>query len=417
MHLGQTRAGDDFTLPNGFLRRHLLALGSSGSGKTVLCKAVVEEAIRYNVPAICIDLQGDIAALALQTAKCPPGAVSPRDVTRAKYAERADVKIWTPGSDIGLPLSFAPDMTVPDGLSEHDLTHALGTVADALGNMMGDTSEATIRGLETILGYAYQHDLVCESLADLRLFLADPPADLDAELGDLLPKRGRDKLLKSLAVRTTGRGALMYAQGLPIDVYELFGQRNPGPAWEGRARLSVIYLAHLSFDKQQEFLAILLSAMYRWALLQPSEAQALFYMDEIAPFCPPVAKPPAKNGLMMLLRQARKYGLGMVLATQSPGDLDYKALGQIGTVGLGRITQHQEIAKVNSYLSDLPGADADALTDALPGREPGQFTILCPDHLEHPTDIRVRWLCTEHRLLSRDEIGEAVSYDDREKFA
>ena len=154
--------------------------------------------------------------------------------------------------------------------------------------------------------------------------------------------------------------------------------------------------------------------MYRWALLQPSESQTLFYMDEIAPFCPPVAKPPAKSGLMLLLRQARKYGLGMVLATQSPGDLDYKGLAQIGTVGLGRIKQQQEIAKVATYLANMPGADVDSLVAGLPDKRPGEFTILCPDHLESPAEIRVRWLTRSHEVLGAEAIAEAVSFDDRE---
>jgi len=414
IHLGQTEKGEAFTLPLTALTKHLLALGSTGSGKTVLCKSVIEEAIRYNLPCIAVDLQGDLLSLAIQSGMVPPGAVPPSEVTRQKYAERLDCKVWTPGSSLGIPLSFAPDMLVPDDISPEDRIHAFNAVAVALASILGDMKEATVKGLHIILEYADQQQLICDSLEWVARFLADPPVTLAERLESLLPGRDRKKLLKSLDAKRAGVGRLLYDFGQPIDVPQLFGLRYPGPAWENRARLSIVYLAHLGEAQQQTFLSLLFSSMYRWMLRQDGGMSGLLYIDEIAPFCPPVKQPPAKDGLMLLLRQARKYGLSTVLATQTPGDVDYRALGQFGTLALGRIIGNTAEGKVERLIRSYPNIDSDAIMDRVRAASGGQFVMMNSDHLSAPTPIQARWLVTEHRLVARESVGDFVSAEDRE---
>lgn len=412
MHLGETLGGDDFCLPLSALRKHVLALGGTGSGKTVFCKAVVEEAIRYRLPVIAIDLQGDILSLAKQTGMVPDGAVPPLDITRSKYAERLDVKIWTPGSMLGIPVSFAPDMHIPDGLGVEDRIRAVGTVASDVAAMIGDRSDATIAGIHTVIDFADQHDLRCDSLDALADLLASPPALLLNELEPIMPKPTRKRSLKALTVKRSGINQLLYS-GDGLDAFELFGLRHPGPICEGKARLSIVYLAHLSPDKQQLFLSLLFSALFRWMLSQDGRISGLLYIDEIAPLCPPVAKPPAKEGLLRLLRQARKFGLCAVLGTQHPSDLDLKAVSQFSTLALGRLVQDVGLSRVASMLRSVPGVDAGAVMRSLANQKPGEFLMVSPDHLSKPTQMRARWLATEHRLVSEGEIRDLVSDDDR----
>jgi len=211
----------------------------------------------------------------------------------------------------------------------------------------------------------------------------------------------------------SGSSQLLYSTGDCIDVPELLGLRRPGPAWEGKARLSIIYLAHLSPDEQQLFLSLLFSSMSRWMLSLDGSLAGLLYIDEVAPFCPPVRKPPAKQGLINLLKQARKYGLCLSLATQSPGDLDYKALGNIGTVALGRVTQRQDIAKIEGLLRSMPNIDSQGLVRTLPAQRPGEFILVNNEHLAGPTSMRSRWLATEHRLVTDPELRDLVADEDR----
>jgi len=421
IHLGRTQDGAPFSIPLAELKRHFLALGGTGSGKTVLCKAVIEECIRYSLPCIAIDLQGDLLSLAMQSTDSPQGAVRPLDITRTRYAERLDVKVWTPGSDLGIPLSMSPSLLVPDvgSVGHAQRVESINDVAVGLATMLGaggKSRDDVVSGLHNMLDLANVHDYRLSNFDDLRGFLSDPPLELAAAIEEYLPKSKRNALLSKLKSTTMGLSGLRYNMGQSIDIAQLFGLRNPGPAWEGKARLSIIYLAHLDESHQQEFLAALFASMYQWMLAQDESMSGVLYMDEIAPFCPPVAKPPAKAGLMKILRQGRKYGLCTVLATQSPGDLDYKALGQIGTVALGRVTQRQDVGKVDSFLRGMPDVDAGAIAEGLAAHKKGEFVVINPNCLSGPESIRARWLATEHKIVERDAIGELVSSDDRERL-
>lgn len=416
LHLGKTRDGSDFILPLRGLRRHMLALGGTGSGKTILCKAVVEEALRYRLPVTAIDLQGDLLGFGLPSTAVPDGAVSPSGGTRRALARQLDVKVWTPGSRMGIPLSFTPDMAVSSGLAPEERLRAIGATAADIAGMVGERSEATIAGIYSILDHADRSGHGCESLDALSAYLKDPPAALASELEVLLPKRPRQRLVQAIAVKQSGVNRLFYRLGKPIDLYELFGCRYPGPAFENRVRLSIIYLAHLAPEVQQRFLSLLFSAMYRWMLSLDGSLCGLLYIDEIAPFCPPVTKPPAKAGLMKLLRQARKYGLCCLLATQSPGDVDYKALGQIGTLALGRLPEDAGLARVASMLRSVPGMDAGKTLRTLARRRPGEFLVINPDHLDGPTAMKSRWIATEHRVVAEREIKNLVADEDRERL-
>ena len=412
LHLGHIETGEHFILPIGALRRHALALGGTGSGKSVMAKAVVEECIRYKLPCIAIDLQGDVVALASHSDYVPTDAVPPSDVTRAKLRERMDVKIWTPGSNIGIPLSFSPSLAIEDQLDQEARIRAIGAIADDVAAAVGDKTEATTVAIFEVLDHADRSGHPCKTLNDIALWLSKAPADLDERIKQVAGKPARMKLVKALLVRTSGANRLLYGMGLPIDPAELLGHRYPGPTHEGRARLSIVYLAHLAPQLQQRFLALLLNSIYRWLLTRNGELQGLLFLDEIADLAPPVSKPPAKTPLMTLLRQARKFGLPCLLATQSPGDIDYKALGQFGTIALGRLSEDAGLSRVSSMLRSA-GVDSRAVMKSLAGQRPGEFVVVNNDHLDTPTRIRARWLATEHRLVSETEIRELVTDKDR----
>jgi hypothetical protein len=205
---------------------------------------------------------------------------------------------------------------------------------------------------------------------------------------------------------------------MSIDVNELFGLYTGGPADNGKARLSIIYLNTLTSQEDKEiFVSLLCSAMYQWMLtLDGSKLWGLLYMDEVAPYLPPVKNPASKQGLMLLLRQARKYGLCCLLATQSPGDIDYKALGQVGTMALGRIFGERALGKVEPVIRAQPGVDTDAIMAGLPGMAKGQFVLVNPDEFKVPQAARVRWLASKHTTVTADGVADLVSDADREKY-
>lgn len=204
--------------------------------------------------------------------------------------------------------------------------------------------------------------------------------------------------------------------GIPItaarlDIDELFGLYEGGPASHGKARLSIISLVGLDDDERDRFIASLCVALHRWMLTLDGESPwGLLYLDEVAPYLPPVRNPASKEPLMLLMRQARKYGLCCLLATQSPGDIDYKALGQVGTIAIGKLSTPQELRKVEPHLSAY-GASRELLA-ALPRKRPGEFVLLSDEHPE-PVEFKARQTYTPHRLVGSDEIRRLVTDQDR----
>lgn len=416
--LGTTPNGDEVQLPIEAMRRHMLALGASGSGKTVLCKVIVEECIRRRLPVIAVDPQGDLASLALTEDPAVLVKMGVDPIIAAEFRNCVDVKVWTPGATLGIPVSFTPNMCVPEGVRPEDRLRAFGAVAQALASMVGAQDEATSTAFSMILEYADKNGLACENLEDFKNFLADPPMPLAHAMDAVFGPKDRNKAHKALLIKTLGANRLMFDLGKPIDIDEMFGLYTGGPADNRKARLSIIYLNTLTSQEDKEiFVSLLCSALYKWMLtLDGAQLWGMFYMDEVAPYLPPVKNPASKQALMMLIRQARKYGLCCMLATQSPGDIDYKALGQVGTMALGRIVGERALMKVESALRASPNLDTEAIINGLPAMPKGRFVLVNPDEYEHPIETQVRWLVTRHVNIPADRVPDLVTDEDRENF-
>lgn len=415
IHLGTADNGQAFSLPLEALRQHLIAIGGTGSGKTVFCKAVVEEAIRYRLPVIAVDMQGDLLSLANHSDALPEGAVPVSDVTRAKYRERCDVKIWTPASEIGIPVSFSPPMYIAPGLSVEERTRTIGGIARGLASVIGTDKKVTVSVFYQILDFANRFGIPMDSIGDFRVLLNDCPDVLGRQLDDLMSEKMRSKTAGLFGVAMTGEEGLNYSMGRPLDIREMFGQLgDDGPVATGRARLSIVYLNHLSVENQQRFLALLFSSLYQWMLTQGDCLSGLLYVDEIAAICPPVKKTPAKESLMLLLRQARKYGLCCLLATQTPGDVDYRAMSQCFTQAIGNVQGDTPVAKVQSLMSAWPNVNVDELLKRVKSASRGEFIVTNPNYLEAPTAIQARWLATEHRLVKPEDVAEMTDPNERE---
>jgi hypothetical protein len=418
MELGKKDDGSPLIISVDSLLRHVVVLGASGSGKTVCCKVMVEEAVRKGIPIIAIDPQGDIASLAeigdadVAIAKGVPGQ------TMLDWYDKADVKIWTPASTLGIPLSISPNTDIPEGAREEDRIRAFGALALSLTEMIGAgrKAEEMAAAFAMILEYADKHRLLIGGLGDFADFLEDPPRSLREDLDFVVNAKSRESAAKAFRIKLRGAQRLLFTLGRPINVPALLGLDGSGEV--GKTRVSVIYLNTLANTEEKEmFIGILCNAVYTWMLSNPSpNPQALFYIDEVAPYIPPVKKPACKDSLMLLLRQARKYGVCCLLATQSPGDLDYKALGQIGTWMIGRMRSPQEAYKVHPALSAQPNVDADAICERLPSFDQGQFVVTSPDNFPDPEEFRVRWLVSAHRTVAEHGVEDLVSAKDRERL-
>ena len=405
------------------LKRHMVALGSSGSGKTVLCKVIVEEVVRKGLPVIAVDPQGDLASLGLMADPDKLIAMGVDPVIAHEYHSRVDVKIWTPGSRHGIPISIAPVLHTHGIQGFEDRLRAWSSIADSLASLAGYSNTSEIGECArvsfcTILEYADTHKLRIDNLNDFSDFLRDPPMLLLEQIDPIFGAGDRAKAERRFRIKMMGSNRLLFDLGKAIHIDSLFGYDTDGAADNGKVRVSVVYLNTLNtFEEKSVFVAMLCNALYQWMMYEASvDPVGLFYMDEVAPYMPPVMKPASKSGLMMLLRQARKYGLCMMLATQSPGDMDYKGLSQVGTWALGKIATRQELAKIAPALRAEAGLDVDAVAEALPGFTAGRFALINADHFNGPQEVQARWLVSRHECLSPDRVEELTENDDREKY-
>ena len=412
---------------------HAACFGMTGSGKTGLGIVLLEEAAIDGVPAIIVDPKGDLSNLLLTFPELrgedfapwiAEGAAASQGLTPEAYAARqaelwrrglaesrqdpdrirrlraaADFAIYTPGSEAGLPVSVLKSFGAPDPAVREDgelLRERLQATVTSLLGLMGIAADP-VRSrehilLSLILERAWREDRGFD-LEALILAVQNPGTDrigvLDLE--SFYPARERFQLALTLNNLLAAPGFQNWLQGEPLDIDRLLY----GP--DGRPRHAIFSIAHLSDPERMFFVSMLLNQLVGWMRRQAGtpSLRALFHMDETAGYLPPVAAPPSKAPLMTLLKQARAFGLGIVLATQNPKDIDYKAMSNMGAWFVGRLQTDLDQERV---LDGLQGAAAGAGREF--NRAEAAATIaglgkrvflLYNVHAEAPAVFQTRW--------------------------
>ena len=358
------------------LAMHAAFLGATGSGKTTLALTIVEQLLARGVPAVLVDRKGDLCRYADPAAWLGPRPDSAAEARRDALLGRVDVALFTPGAPAGRPLSIA---AVPPGLgalpsSKREKTAQFA--ASAMGGMMGYRATGGDQARVVILAKAM--DLLSQvrpdgavTLAELIGFIDEADPALVNAIGRLDP-RLFGKLVQDLETVRHSRGDLLSAEGEPMDAEALLGLG--AHARPGRTRLSVISTKFLGPSQDVQFwVAQLLIEMARWTSRAPSRTlQAVLLFDEADFYLPAVGKPPTKEPMENLLRRARSAGLGLLLATQSPGDFDYRCRENIRSWFVGRVSQPRALEKMRPMLSECR-VDVES---KLPNQSTGQFHLI-----------------------------------------
>lgn len=376
--LGNTKgvSQQPMTMMASELTRHAAFLGGSGSGKTTLALGVVEQVLLRGVPVVLLDRKGDLAGYARQSFRSRPLADEALEARRRALGESVDVALFTPGHPHGRPLSIA---LAPDGMAdmeEVDREEAAACAASALADMLGYRTSSKDKSLRAILLQAF---LVLASLkSDGRIDLQsiidlvseEDPALVTA-VGRLDTKLFRQLVQDAETLKLTTT-QLFSTAGEPLDIDMLFGLG--ARARPGRARLSIISTKFLRDESQALFwVAQLLLAISRWSARNPKDRlQAVVMFDEADLYLPAMKQPATKAPMENLLKRSRSAGLGVMLATQSPGDLDYRCRDNIRTWFLGRIKEPTALAKLKPMVESAPG---DMLSK-LPEQSTGEFCVV-----------------------------------------
>ena len=436
---------------------HGVIAGMTGSGKTGLGIDVIEEAAIDGIPVIAIDPKGDLGNLLLTFPRLAPGDFAPWvDADEARRAgqtpeafaaaeaakwskglaewgqdgariERlraaAEFALYTPGSAAGRPLSIVKSFAAPDPeiMNDVDLLQDRVTTAATSVLALAGVDAEPMRSREhtliaTLFGDSWRAGRDLDLPALITQIQTPPIAKIGVvDLESFFPSKDRFALAMQLNQLLAAPGFGAWLEGEPLDVDRLFYAEN------GRPRVSVISIAHLDDQERMFFVSLLLNEIVGWMRSQrgTSSLRALIYFDEIFGFLPPVANPPSKKPLLTILKQARAFGLGLVVATQNPVDLDYKALANAGTWMLGRLQTDRDKARV---LDGLEGAATGASLDRsrmdhlLSGLGKRQF-LLHNVHEQEPTIFETRWTLAYLRgPLGREEIKRLRRFQGFQQF-
>jgi hypothetical protein len=412
---------------------HAVCIGMTGSGKTGLCISLIEEAAIDGIPAIVIDPKGDLSNLLLtfpdlraddflpwiNEEDARRTGVSPEEYARQQAelwknglaewgqdGERirrlkaaADFVVYTPGSTAGIPVSILKSFACPGpetlGDSEF-LRERVATTSTSLLSLLGIEADP-IRSrahilIATILDDAWRKGQDLDLGALIERIQAPPVSRIGVlDLESFYPSKERFELAMALNNLLGAPGFATWLEGEPLDIGSILHTR------EGKARVAIFSIAHLSDAERMFFVTLLLNQTLGWMRSQPGTGslRAILYMDEVFGYFPPVANPPSKPPLLTMLKQARAFGLGVVLATQNPVDLDYKGLSNAGTWFLGRLQTERDKARVLEGLEGIAAGaavkfDRREMEETLAGL--GQRVFLMNNvHEDGPTVFHTRW--------------------------
>jgi hypothetical protein len=428
------------------LTTHAVVTGMTGSGKTGLCISLLEEAALKGIPAIIIDPKGDLTNLLLHFPDLAPQDFQPWiDAEQARRSEKtveqvatetADTwrkglnewglgekdilrlknsvqfAIYTPGSDSGIPVSVLSSLAAPNVPWDENrevLREKITSTVTALLGLVGYEDVDPLRSrehmlLSNIFETAWKQEKGVD-FNELILQIQTPPFDKIGafEVSKLFPEKDRMELAMVFNSVLVSSAFEPWLEGRPLDIQAMLYGEGDQP------QHSIFYLAHLPDNQKMFFVTLLFSAIEAWMRSQngTSVLRSLIYMDEIYGFLPPVSNPPSKGPLLRMLKRARAYGVGFVLGTQNPADIDYKGLSNAGTWFIGKLQTEQDKNRLLDGLVNVSGEVSRSEIDNLLSSLGKRVFVMHNVHAKQAVVFQTRWVMNYLAgPQTRNRIGE-----------
>lgn len=406
------RTGDEVRIDTDKFTTHGVIVGMTGSGKTGLGVVLIEEVLSAGLPTLLIDPKGDLTNLCLTFPALQPGDFRPwideaqanaagqtPDEFAAQQSElwtkgllgwglttqhiaklrgTTDFTIYTPGSQSGVPVNIVGSLQVPDDMSDAEIVgdEIEGYVSGLLGLVGVQADPLSSREhilLSNLINHSWQAGRALD-LATLVGLVGNPPIRKLGvfELDQFFPPDDRMALAIKLNGLLASPSFAAWAQGPPIDIQSML--YTP----DGKPRCAIVTTAHLSDEERQFVTSLVLAKLVTWMRRQSgtTDLRAMLYMDEVAGYLPPTANPPTKKPIMTLMKQARAFGVGVVLSTQNPVDIDYKALSNAGTWMIGRLQTDRDKQRLLDGLATASGGvDVAQVDNTISGLGKREFVL------------------------------------------
>ena len=455
-YIGKDSATQALTLlESKSLTTHAVIIGMTGSGKTGLAIGLLEEALIDNIPVIAIDPKGDLTNLLLSFPTLDAASFAPwvnpelaaqagqsleefagaqaglwkqgladwgQDEARiAKMRANVDFTVYTPGSSAGVPVNVLRSFDPPATDDADAVREAILSSVSSLLGLLGIAADPLKSREHILLSNIFATAWQAGQSLDLETLIAQIQTPPFTKIGVMslegfYPPKDRFELAMSLNALLASPGFAAWMQGEPLEVGKFLHTLN------GKPRLSVFSIAHLSDAERMFFVSALLNATLSWMRRQSGtpSLRALLYMDEIYGYFPPNGNPPSKTPMLTLLKQARAFGLGIVLSTQNPVDLDYKGLANTGTWFIGRLQTENDKNRVLEALSaSASGVSSAALSQQI-GTLGKRVFLLHSVHQANPVTFQTRWTMSylagpmtlgQVKTLMRDKKSPSVAVD------
>jgi len=445
-YLGKNANDDSLTLyKSKHLTTHAVIIGMTGSGKTGLGIELIEEAAIDNIPSIVIDPKGDMGNLCLAFSQMKPEDYIPwideneagakgksvqeaaeelassnragiesfgQDLERVKRFADVPKTIYTPGSSAGVGVNILGSFTAPPQsvLEDEDtLASLINTTALSLLSLVGISSDSVGSKEHLLLssifsnyytqGVSLTMQMVIESIIT-------PPFEKIGMLSidTFYPQNERMKLATLFNSVISSVTFLAWLKGEPLDIQNMLYDED------GKAKIAIFSLSHLSDDERMFFVSLLLNTYISWMRSQrgSSVLKSILYMDEIFGFFPPSKNPPSKEPMLLLLKQARAFGCGIVLSTQNPVDIDYKGIANIGTWFVGKLQTKQDIEKVVDGIAAHSQLSKEELSQKIATLK-GRHFLLKNVHEAEADEFYTRWVLSYLKgPMTKDDIKKVM---------
>ncbi len=447
------RTGEDVKLKTEDFTTHGVIVGMTGSGKTGLGVVIIEEVLSAGLPALLIDPKGDLTNLCLTFPDLAPASFRPWiDEAQAKAAgqtpddfaaaqatawkdglaewnygpeqiqklrDTCDFTIYTPGSQSGEAINIVGSLQVPDtpdsGVADAETIgdEIEGYVSGLLGLVGVDADPLSSRE-HILLANLIQHSWSNQRALDLTTLVGQvqqPPIKKLGvfELDQFFPAKDRQKLAMQLNGLLASPAFAGWGVGTALDIQNLLYTKD------GKPRCAIVTTAHLSDEERQFVTSLLLAKLVTWMRRQSgtTDLRALLYMDEVAGYLPPTAMPPTKKPIMTLMKQARAFGVGVVLSTQNPVDIDYKAISNAGTWMVGRLQTERDKDRLLDGMSAADGGvDIGEVSDTISGLNKREF-VMRRAGKDKPEVFTTRWAMSYLRgPMTKDQIKQLTGTTD-----